>query len=200
MVVDPISNLNAVGTTYEAQMMLLRLMDFLKARQITSLFTDLTVAREIIDQTEVGVSSLMDTWIVLKSIESGGERNRGLYVIKSRGMSHSNQSREFLLTSNGVELVDVYVGQEGVLTGTARFVQEVKEKERTLRLQQELESKKRELERKRRIMELQIESLRSQFEGDNEELETLIRSYELAENRLDKTSLRMGEMRKSDGI
>ncbi|MBF0507501.1 MAG: circadian clock protein KaiC [Deltaproteobacteria bacterium] len=200
VVVDPISNLNAVGTTYEAQMMLLRLMDFLKARQITSLFTDLTVTREVIDQTEVGVSSLMDTWIVLKSIEAGGERNRGLYVIKSRGMSHSNQSREFLLTSNGLELVDVYVGQEGVLTGTARFAQEVKEKERTLRLRQELESKKRELERKRRIMELQIESLQAQFEGESEELETQIQSYELAENRLDKTSLRMAELRKSDGM
>ena len=93
--------------------MLMRLIDYLKMQQITTLFTSLTSAGECLEQTEVGISSLMDTWLLLRDIEVDGERNRGLYILKSRGMAHSNQIREFLLTDHGVELLDVYLGPAG---------------------------------------------------------------------------------------
>ena len=99
--------------------MLSRLIDFFKAHQITAFFTSLTEGGSALEQSEVGISSLMDTWILLRHIESNGERNRGIWVLKSRGMAHSNQIREFVFTDHGIELVDVYLGSAGVLTGTA---------------------------------------------------------------------------------
>src|SRR5256885_13810972 len=107
--------------------MLLRLIDFLKASQITTLVTNLTGGGNVLEGTDLGISSLMDTWLLLRDIELNGERNRGLYILKSRGMAHSNQIREFLLTPNGIRLVDVYLGPEGVLTGSSRQAQEARE-------------------------------------------------------------------------
>jgi len=104
------------------------LVDFLKTQQITCMFTSLTRGGAALEHSEVGISSLIDTWLLLRDFESGGERNRGLHVLKSRGMAHSNQVREFLLTDHGVELRDVYVGAAGVLTGSARLTQEAQEK------------------------------------------------------------------------
>ena len=101
--------------------MLMRLIDFLKAQQITALFTSLTHGGDALEQSQAGISSLIDTWLLLRDIELGGERNRGMYVLKSRGMAHSNQIREFLLTDHGIELKDVYVGPEGVLTGSCAW-------------------------------------------------------------------------------
>jgi len=127
VIVDPISNLTAVGTPDEVRSVLARLIDYLKMNQITSLFTDLTHAGGAMETTAAAISSLMDTWLLLRDIEAGGERNRGLYLLKSRGMAHSNQIREFLLTDKGIDLVDVYSGPEGVLTGTARHTQVARE-------------------------------------------------------------------------
>jgi len=127
VVLDPITNLISVGSIVEVRSMLTRLIDWLKVMQITSLYTSLTAAGSDKEQSEVGISSLMDTWLLLRDIELNGERNRGLYVLKSRGMAHSNQIREFLLTDQGVELIDVYLGTEGVLTGTSRQIQEEKD-------------------------------------------------------------------------
>src|SRR5207302_8837882 len=144
------------GTADEAQAMLLRLVDALKDRQITALFTNLSSAGEAsLEQTDLGISSIVDTWILLRDIELGGERNRGLYVLKSRGMAHSNQIREFLLTDRGIELLDVYVGPEGVLTGSMRVAQEAREKAVAMTRQQEIERRQREIDRKRRSMEAQ---------------------------------------------
>jgi circadian clock protein KaiC len=112
----------------QATQMVLRIVDMLKARNITTLFTSLTGAGEAAEQSMIGISSLIDTWLLLRIFEANGERNRGLYILKSRGMAHSNQVREFLLTDKGAELVDVYIGPEGVLTGSARMAQELKEK------------------------------------------------------------------------
>jgi len=120
MVVDPISNMISVGNVNEVKSMLTRLVDYLKSDHITTMFTSLTSGGDSLEQTEVGMSSLMDTWIVLRDVERGGERNRELHVLKSRGMEHSNQLREFVMTKHGIELVDVYTGPSGVLTGTAR--------------------------------------------------------------------------------
>src|SRR4030066_206706 len=133
----------------EVKIMLLRIVDYLKMRNITALFASLTTGRENQELTDMAISSLIDTWLLLRDIEIGGERNRGLYILKSRGMAHSNQIREFLLTDKGIDLIDVYKGGENVLTGSARAAQEARERaEETLR-SEEIELKKRELARKR---------------------------------------------------
>ena len=123
VVVDPITNFLAVGDATETKSMLTRLIDFLKLQQITTMFSSLTNGGTDVEDSEVGVSSLMDTWILVKNVESNGERNRGLYVLKARGIAHSNQVREFRLTDHGMELIDAYVGSEGVLMGSARAAQ-----------------------------------------------------------------------------
>ena len=125
----------------------------------------------------------MDTWLSLRNLESNGERNRGLYVLKSRGMSHSNQIREFLLTDHGVELVDVYLGTEGVLTGSARLNQEARERAESAARQEELESQRRRLDRRRTALEAQIACLRAELEGEEEELERQARETMRREER-----------------
>src|SRR5262249_38170919 len=126
------------------------------------------------EKTDVGISSLVDSWLLLRDIELGGERNRALYVLKSRGMAHSNQIREFLLTDHGVELMDVYVGPEGVLTGSARQSQEAKEKAQALAVENEVEGKRRELDRKRQALEARITAMRKEFEAEAEESQRII--------------------------
>jgi circadian clock protein KaiC len=155
VVIDPISNFSSAGNGGDAQLMLLRLIDFLKARQVTALLTHLTSGGSAVEATEVGISSIIDTWLLLRDIEVGGERNRGLYVLKSRGMKHSNQIREFVITPEGIELLDVYVGPEGVLTGSMRAAQEARERAAAQALQDEIAAKQRELERLRATLEAQ---------------------------------------------
>jgi circadian clock protein KaiC len=157
VIIDPISNFTAAGTTTEVQSMLLRLVDFLKERQITALFTHLTSGNDAREATDVGISSIIDTWLLMRDIELGGERNRGLYVLKSRGMKHSNQIREFVMTPEGIQLVDVYVGPEGVLTGSMRAAQESREKAELARRQQEIDTKQRELEALRASLESSLQ-------------------------------------------
>ncbi|NIO00051.1 MAG: circadian clock protein KaiC [Anaerolineae bacterium] len=198
VVVDPISNLAVVGTEDEARSMLARVIDFLKMNQITALFTDLTHGGSSLEATAVAVSSLMDTWIVLRDIESSGERNRGLYVLKSRGMAHSNQIREFLLTDEGIDLRDVYLGPGGVLTGTARHQQEAREQADALVRQQEIERKQRELERKRQVMEAQIVALRADFEAEEEEIKRIIAQDQLRGQVLTADRAEMALMRGAD--
>jgi circadian clock protein KaiC len=188
VIVDPLSNLSAIGSSNEVMATLLRLVDFLKSRDITALFTSLTANGDLETETHLGVSSLMDTWISLRNLESNGERNRGLYVLKSRGMSHSNQIREFLLTDGGVELVDVYVGTEGVLTGSARLNQEARGRAAAAARQEELEELKRRLERRRSAVEAQIAVLRAELAAEEEEVGKQLRGaarqdQELATNR-----------------
>jgi circadian clock protein KaiC len=169
VIVDPISNFTATGSNADAESMLLRLVDFLKARQTTAFMTNLTAGGDAWERTDVGISSIIDTWLLLRDIELGGERNRGIYVLKSRGMHHSNQIREFLLTSQGVQLEDVYVGPEGVLTGSMRAAQEAREQAENLRRSHEIEHKQRELDRRRAALEAQIASLRAEFEATETE-------------------------------
>ena len=123
VIVDPMTSLLAAGSDSETRAMVTRLIDFLKAQQITSLFTSLTNEGSPLQQSEISISSLMDSWLLLQNIESNGERNRGLYVLKSRGMEHSNQIREFVISQRGIDLVDAYIGPGGVLVGTARAAQ-----------------------------------------------------------------------------
>jgi circadian clock protein KaiC len=169
VIIDPISNFSSAGSGSAAEAMLLRLIDFLKSRQITAMFVNLTAGGNAWERTDVGISSLIDTWLLLRDIELAGERNRGLYVLKSRGMKHSNQIREYLLTGDGIELKDVYVGPEGVLTGSMRAAQEDREKAAALVREQDIERKQRELARKRAALEAQIAALRSEFEAVEDE-------------------------------
>jgi circadian clock protein KaiC len=164
VIVDPITNLLMNSTQSQVRSMLTRLVDFLKTQGVTAVFTSLTQGGETLQPSEEDVSSLMDTSLLLKGIEVEGERNRSIYVLKSRGMAHSNQIREFLLTDNGVRLLDVYLGPDGVLTGSARLAQEMREKAAGTSRRQELEGLQSELERKRRIFETRIATHQAEFE------------------------------------
>jgi len=197
VIIDPVTNLIAIGSDTEVKSMLSRLIDFLKANQITAFFTNLSHGGTT-EQTEFGLSSLMDTWLLLRDIEIGGERNRGLYILKSRGMAHSNQIREFLLTDKGIDLVDVYLGPAGVLTGSARAAQEAQEKASETLRREEIERKKRGLKRKSKSLEVQITALRSEFESAQEEVNKLTRQEEMQEATLSRARAEMEHLRKSD--
>ena len=181
VIFDPISNLTAIGSTAEIQNMLMRLLDFLKSRGTTSLCTSLTHGSGPIEMTEVWISSIMDTWLLLRDNEYGGERTRMMYILKSRGMAHSNQVREFIITDKGIDLVNVYVGAGTVYTGVARVVQELKEHAEAIARAQESERLKKELDRNRRIMEAKIMELRAEFDSKEEGLKNEIRLREAKE-------------------
>jgi circadian clock protein KaiC len=198
VVVDPSTTFLGAGTSVEAESMLMRLIDFLKGQQITALFTSLTHGGNALEGSQAGISSLIDTWLLLRDIELGGERNRGLYILKSRGMAHSNQVREFLLTDHGVELKDVYVGAEGVLTGSMRLTQEARDHAASLSRQQEIERRQRDLERKRQALEAQIAAQRAQFEAEQDELQRLIGQEQAATDRLREEREEMARSRKAD--
>jgi circadian clock protein KaiC len=198
VVVDPITSYISLGDTLEVKSMLSRLIDFFKAHQITAFFTSLTEGGSALEQSEVGISSLMDTWILLRHIESNGERNRGIWVLKSRGMPHSNQIREFVFTEHGIELVDVYLGAEGVLTGTARAAQEAKETAATLLRRQDLERKERALEHREKALEAKIAALRAEFETEKAELEKDIIEQKQHEGVLEQDRAAMAKSRKAD--
>jgi circadian clock protein KaiC len=192
VVIDPISNLINSGSTNEVRSMLLRLVDFLKSQQITAFFTSLSSPdMKSLEQTDVGISSIMDTWLLLRDIELGGERNRGLYVLKSRGMAHSNQIREFILSDNGIDLRDVYVGPEGVLTGSMRLAQEARAKAEKVSRQMEIHSKKRQLARKRAALDAQIAALRAEFEQEETEISKVLNQENelVQQQRIDEVTM-----------
>ncbi|MGH7768921.1 MAG: circadian clock protein KaiC [Candidatus Binatia bacterium] len=198
VVVDPITNYISLGDTLEVKSMLTRLIDFLKTKQITGVFTSLTHGGDYLEQTNIGISSLMDTWLLLRDLENNGERNRGIYVIKSRGMAHSNQIREFLLTRRGAELVDVYLGADGVLTGAARAARESQEKAEASQRRQEVSRRRRELEHKRRSLDAQIAALRAGFDAEKEELEKKILEQRAGEDQQAEVRMEIGRLRKAD--
>jgi len=197
VVVDPINGLGLVGSQKDSAAMLTRMIDFLKQQGITALLTNLASANQSQEATDVEVSSLVDTWLLLRDIEANGERNRALYVLKSRGMAHSNQIREFLMTDRGIDLIDAYVGAEGVLTGSSRKSQEAREKAAVLLRQQEIEIKQREIERKRAALEARILVLRKEFEVEEEEAKRIIGQEQLREDVLREDRVRMAEGRHS---
>lgn len=164
VILDPLNSFVVGENEIGVQSMFMRLMDYLKTNQITGLFTNLTSGGSVVEQTDIGISSLIDTWVLLRAIDNGDERNRGLSILKSRGMAHSNQIREFLLTDHGVELRDVYVGAGGVLTGSARLTQEAQDQAQQMLRKQEIERQQLELETKHQALEAQIAALRAEFE------------------------------------
>lgn len=197
VIFDPITNLITIGSTKEVKSMLTRLVDFLKEKRITTLLTNLSHLGTL-EKTELGISSLMDTWILLRDIEINGERNRGIYILKSRGMAHSNQVREFLLTHEGIKLQDVYIGEGQVFMGSSRLNQEARDRTNALLHKQEVERKQRDLERKRELIKSQIAALRAQFETEEGELKMAIEQEKAREDILLRDRKRLLEKRKGD--
>lgn len=200
VILDPIDAFIMGGNQTEVKIMLLRIVDYLKMRNITALFASLTNGSENQELTDMAISSLIDTWLLLRDIEIGGERNRGLYILKSRGMDHSNQIREFILTDHGIELLDVYVGPEGVLTGSARLSQEAKNDADQLLRKQEIERKQTGLELKRAAMEAQIVVLKSAFKEEESKTIKLIDMEKANTKKFAEDKTKMAKSRKADKL
>jgi circadian clock protein KaiC len=198
VIVDPITSLMDLGTVSEGKGMVTRLIDYLKAGQVTSLFTSLTQGGHALQQSEGGMSSLMDSWLLLQDFEGNGERNRVLYVLKARGMKHSNQIREFLISNHGIDVVDAYIGASGVLTGSARAAQGALEKAAVLTAQQEAARRKREIERKRAAIERQISGLRSDYEAEAVELRRIDEQVGTSTLMLTTERAESGRLRQAD--
>jgi circadian clock protein KaiC len=202
VVVDPISNLYPIGDDIQVRSMLMRLIDFTKSLQITGLFTNLSNAANskayVVEPTEMHVSSLMDAWLILKNVEGNGERNRAFSIIKSRGMAHSNQLREFVLSDIGIQLLDVYKGSEGVLFGSARMAQESGEIDNRLRKNEEIERKKRELGSKRKLMQKEIAILKERYAREEEEMKILIGQDVSREKAAETTTKEIATQRQVD--
>ena len=161
VVVDPITNLTIEKHEAEVKPTLMRLIDFIKKEQITAVFTSLTSGNDAVEDSEVGVSSLMDTWLLLRNVEYNGERNRTIFVLKSRGMGHSNQIREFVMSNKGIDLIDVYLGDDEVLTGTARLARENRDTAAAKVMKYEQQRRAKKLDLELRSIEAQISALKA---------------------------------------
>jgi circadian clock protein KaiC len=198
VIVDPISNLTAVGSSSEVKSVLTRLFDYLKGNRVTTLLTDLVHFGGNLETTNEEISSLIDTWLLLRDIEINGERNRGLYILKSRGMAHSNQIREVQLSDRGIDLVDVYTGSGVVLTGSARAAQKAKDEAEAKDYQGEVDRKIREKELKRKALEARIAALRIEYDAENEEIHILAAEEKKKRNAGIANQNEMACLRKAD--
>ncbi len=198
VIFDPINTFLIDDKEFEVKTMLMRIVDFLKLNQITALFTSLTTGGTALEHADTNISSLIDTWLLLRDIELNGERNRGMYVLKSRGMANSNQIREFILTNHGVELREVYVGACGVLTGSARIAQKALENAEVLTRKNDIERKKREIDRKRKTLEAKIISLYADFESEESEALKMIETEQDMIKSLELDKVKMAESRNAE--
>jgi circadian clock protein KaiC len=199
IVVDPISNLYPVGDDIQVRSMLMRLIDYAKSLRITGFFTNLSADEATnayaLEATQMHVSSLMDAWLILKNVEGNGERNRAFSIAKARGIAHSNQLREFVLTDNGIQLIDLYKGSEGVLFGSARMAQESREASSRVLRNEEIERRQRELDRKKRIMENEIAMLKEKFARDEDEIRILIEQDVSREKAMEQSQRKLAVLR-----
>jgi circadian clock protein KaiC len=197
VVLDPVSDLLSAGTGADVAAMLTRQIDFLKTRGVTSLLTMLN-RDGASGQADLQIASLVDTWLLVKTVEGNGEHNRILYVLKSRGMPHSNQIREFLLTNDGIELADVYIGPQGVLTGSARQAQEAKERSDVTARVQDLEQRQVELEQRREAVAAQTAALWRDFENEAKVVERLLSDGSTGVVDREGQRAAQGRLRKAD--
>jgi circadian clock protein KaiC len=198
VILDPITNLIGSNTQSDVRSMLMRLLDFLKERGITALFTSLTRGGTHLEATEEQVSSLIDTWILLRDLEQSGERNRCLYILKSRGMAHSNQLREFVISADGIKLLQPYVGAGQVFTGSARLNQEARDSAEALVRKQNIERKQSELRAKRRQLEARIADLKAEYQVEEKEMELLIRQTQDVDQNLERDVAVMAANRRAE--
>jgi circadian clock protein KaiC len=200
VIIDPISGLDTTGTALEIKAALMRLLDWLKQKGITALLTDLTMGGGALERPNAAISSLVDTWLVLRDLETNGERNRCLHILKSRGMGHSNQVREFVVTATGIQLTDVYIGPSGMLTGSARVAQEARERAERVGLNEEVERQQLALDCKRAALEGQIGALRAEFSAEEAAIARIFSKDKLREASLVLDQAAMGRSRKRDVV
>jgi circadian clock protein KaiC len=200
VIIDPITNLITAGLITEVKSVLIRLIDFLQSEGITVLFTALNLNNTVSEQTDEGVSSLVDAWITVRDLESNGERNRGLYIMKSRGMKHSNQVREFVITDEGLSLVDVYLGPDGILTGSAREAQQLMEATGVELRTHALSRKDREIDRKRKVLEAKILSLQQEFDSVQDELNKSYLEDDLRKEIMEKNRAQLTQKRSNNSV
>ena len=200
VVIDPISNLAEVGNQVDVKAMLSRLIDHFKSNGVTTLFSSLVTKGSIEETSGVGISSLMDTWIQLEDIEKSGEHNRGLFILKSRGMAHSNQIREFLLTDRGIDLLDVPVSSGELLMGSARVAMERQGMEEERQGRVEIDRKKRLFELKRREKAAQVASIETGFQAEAEDFKEYLRTETNRQEAARKTRSALGRARKADPV
>lgn len=198
VILDPITNLITVGQVAEVKSILIRLIDYLQSEQITVMFTALNLNATFTEQTDEGVSSLVDAWISVRDLESNGERNRGLYIMKSRGMKHSNQVREFVITDDGLNLIDVYIGSEGVLTGSAREAEQLNAAAGAELRDYALSRKDREIGRKRKVLEAQIMSLQEEFDSVQDELNKTYMEEDMRKAIVEKNRIALSQKRSNN--
>jgi circadian clock protein KaiC len=198
VILDPITNLISIGSRGDVKLWLTRLIDYLKVKQITALLTNLSHASNLLEQADIAISSLMDTWVFLADMEMAGERNRSMYILKSRGMAHSNQVREFLLTDHGIDLVNVYLGSEGYLMGSARAEKEAQKETESIRRKESITRQERELRQKQKAFEAQIAALQAQFEHERNEIERSIAEEGSDEERVVQEREVIGRIRQAD--
>jgi circadian clock protein KaiC len=198
VILDPISNLITAGLISDVKSILIRLIDFLQSEGITVMFTALNLSTAISEQTDEGVSSLVDAWVSVKDIELNGERNRSLYIMKSRGMNHSKQVREFMITDKGLKLEDVYLGSDGILIGSARQAEQLNELTGAELRTHALSRKDREIERKRKVLEAKITSLQQEFESVQEELNRAYMEEDLRNKIMEKNRKEISKKRSNN--
>ncbi len=200
VIVDPITNLVNISNQIEVKSMIVRLIDFLKMNHITTMFTSLTSVEVNEASTDVAISSLMDAWLLVRYLETNGERNRGLYILKARGTNHSNQVREFRLTDHGVQLLDVYLGAEGILTGSARVTHEANMRIDAENRELEMARKRRELVIKQQEVESQIKMLRESITSTQEELDHLEHMETLRRQMAFSVETEIAQARRADDL
>jgi circadian clock protein KaiC len=199
VVIDPVTDLAAIGTKREVHAMLTRLIDFLKGRGLTAVMTGLNHDGEAVESTAVGISSLIDTWIELRGMEFGAERNRTLFIRKSRGMAHSNQVREFLITSQGLRLIDVCLGPEGVLTGSARVAHEMNQRAITAIRKRQFEAMRRQLQSRESVTKARIAALNAELEAEAYAIQASFKQESLDENSQIATRALLASLRSQSG-
>jgi circadian clock protein KaiC len=200
VIIDQMSGLETTGTPLEIRAAMMRLIDFLKMRNITAMYTDLTTEGNSLALTDTAISSLVDTWLVLRDVELNGERNRGLHILKSRGMAHSNQVREFVMSDRGIELKDIYIGPGGMLTGSARAAQEARERAQQISRNEEIERQQLDLKRKHELLEGQIAALRSEFSAEEARIERIIKHDRQRERSPARDEVETGRNWRHDAI
>jgi circadian clock protein KaiC len=198
VVIDPISNLTEASNTTDVKAMFSRLIDYFKSNGITTLFTSLLTKGENDETSGLGISSLMDTWLHLMDIATSGEHNRGLFILKSRGMPHSNQIREFQLTDRGIELLDVSVSSGEVLMGSARVAMEAQGREEERQRREGADRRKRLFEQKRLEKEARVASIEAEFSTEAAELKKFLDEGKSRQRSVDQTRRALGRSRKAD--
>ena len=197
VILDPITNLVTVGGISEVKSILIRLIDFLQNQKITVMFTALNIKGNAHNQADEDVSSLVDAWLSVEDIENNGERNRGIYILKSRGIKNSNQIREFVIDDNGIEIVDVTIGPDGVLTGSARQSYWLEKANTEVLVKNALNRKEKEIENKRKTLESKISHLRSEFDLEKDELNRIYSEEELRKEGVEKNRNEITRLRQN---